>query len=337
MNKSKIILASVGGTIGVAVLVMGYLVWTSFAAKTAAIEGDEDGNDGLETVEENASRLSKKEIYPCAASVKAVESNEAAVVAWKDEAFKLAARGDRPVKPTTTAQFKSDMVDEAKRLLALPGAVQGLIAKPDFAFGPFKEYIAEGKMPSEGKLAQLQRQWGDVVLMVETLAKCGIAELVDVQLKENVEQKEEQAPRKVKTVKKAKKDAEIEPTLQPSAQTYVLTFMTKPQGFVKCLNAFETSERFIVVESFGFVRDKDVIQTALGGDEKKDAAQQTGGRRRNRRDGAMHENKKSENEEKPKNGIITDPLLDAPFKVELTISTYDFKTLEEAAKEEDKK
>jgi len=335
MNKSKIILLSVGGTIGVAVLVMGYLVWTAFAAKTAAIEGDDDGNDGLETVEEKVMTLSKKPVYPCAASVKAVESNETVVVAWKDEAFKLASRGDRPVKATTTAQFKSDMVDEAKRLISLPGGVQGKIAKPDFAFGPFKEYIAEGKMPAEARLVQLQRQWSDVVLMVETLAKCGIAELLDVQLKEKAEQKDEPAPKKV-VGKKGKKGAEVESTIKPSSETFVLTFTTKPQGFVKCLNAFETSERFFVVENFGFTREKDVIKSAIGGEEKNEARRTSdGGRRRRGRQTA--EQNKEEETEKPKNGIITDPLMDAPFKVELTISTYDFKTLEEAAKEEEKK
>jgi len=332
MNKSKIILLSVGATVGIAVLVMGYLVWTAFAAKTAAIEGNDEGTDGLETVEENAMRLTKKAVYPCAASVKAIESNETVVVAWKDEAFKLAARGDRPVQPTTTAQFKTDMVNDANRLRGLPGVVMGKIAKPEFAFGPFKEYIVEGKMPAEGRLVQLQRQWGDIVLMVETLAKCGIAEILDIQLKDGEERKNE--PQAKKLAKKGKK-GEVESAIKPSAQTYVLTFTTKPQGFVKCLNAFETSERFFVAENFGFTREKDVIQTALVGDDKKEGANFTGGTGRRGRDRRQHQTVKEE--EKPKNGIITDPQLDAPFKVELTISTYDFKTLEESAKEESAK
>ena len=339
MNKSKIVLAATGGVIGLAVLAMAFLVWRAFAAKVAAAEGDEE-NEGLETVVADANRLSRKPVYPCAASVKAIASNETLAAEWKAEAFKLASRGDRPVKPMTAAQFKTDMVTEAKRLVGLPGGVQGKIAKPDFPFGPFREYIAEGKMPSESRIPELQRQWDDLTLIVETLSGCGVSELVDVQLKAKVEEQPEESSSRAKRrpVKNRKAKAEEDAAASaPSEQGYVITFTTRPLGFVKCINAFETCERFCVVEDFSFLRENDVIATALGGGDKKDAAaQQTGGRRRRR---GQAEVQKAEDGEKPKNGIITDPLLDAPFKVTLTVSTYDFKTLQDAPKEneEDKK
>ena len=333
MNKSKMILAATGGVIGVAVLVMAYLVWSAYAAQTAAMEGD-DESEGLETVTANASRLSQKKPYPCEASVKEVASNEVVVSEWQAEAFKLAARGDRPIKAITPAQFKTDMMEDAKRLLALPGLVQGKIAKPDFAFGPFKEYIAEGKMPSEQRLAELQRQWGDVTTIVELLAASGIAELTDVQIRPPEEEKAVEQPAKGKRAAKGKAAAGT--AVKPSAQRYAVSFTTKPVGFVKCVNAFETSERFFAVDGFTFSRENDVIASALGGGDKKDASQlsASGGRRR-RRGGVVVEQKEDEN--KPKNGIITDPLLDAPLKVEMLISSYDFKTLQETPKEEEKK
>ena len=340
MNKSKIILAATGGAIGLAVLVMAFLVWRAYAAKVAASEGDEE-NEGLETVVESANRLSRKPVYPCSESVKAIASNEALTVAWKDEAFKLASRGDRPVKPMTAAQFKTDMVAEAKRLVGLPGGVQGKIAKPEFTFGPFREYIAEGKMPSEAKLPELQRQWDDLTLIVETLSGCGVSEIVDVQLKAKTEKQPDaddaKGRRRPVRNRKAKADDDAASAGAPSEQGYVITFTTRPLGFVKCINALETCERFFVVEGFTFVREKDVIAEALGGGDKKDAAaQQSVGRRRRR---GPVDVQKAEGEGKPKNGIITDPLLDAPFKVILSVSTYDFKTLQEAPKEneEDKK
>lgn len=334
MNKSKIILAATGGVIGIAALVMAFFAWSAYSAKTAALEGDEEeGTEGLETVQETAQKLSRDKVYPCAASVKAVQSNETLLVEWKDEAFKLASRGDRPVKPTTPAQFKADMVGEAQRLLALPGLVQGRIAKPDFAFGPFKEYIAEGKMPAEAKLAELQRQWDDIVLIVETLSKCGAAELVDVQFKAKAET--ETSEKDVRKKKNAKNAKAVSQEKEPSVQGYVVTFTTRPLGFVKSLNALETCERFVVVEGFAFHRERDVLNEALGGGDKKESQQQATGRRRRR--GAAAVVKAEADEDKPKGGIITDPLLDAPFKVELTLSTYDFRTLEETAKEEDKK
>ena len=335
MNKSKMILAVTGGVIGVAVLVMAYLVWSALSAKTAALEGN-DESEGLESVEENARKLMRSKVFPCQKSVDLVKSNEEAVVTWKAEALKLAARGDRPVRKTTPAQFKADMIDEAKRLTGLTNSASASIMKADFAFGPFKDYIAEGKMPAEAKLAELQRQWDDVVLLVETLARSGIAELVDVQFKAAAAEAAEDAKndRKGGKKKKSAKSAKGPETDEqgPSAQGYVLTFRTRPLGLVRSLNALATCERFAVVEGLAFSHEKDSLSEKLGGGEKKEAAQQTSGRRRRR--GAQVAAEKVE-EAKPKDsGIVTDPLLDDPFRVELTVTTYDFRTLEE--KEEKK-
>ena len=166
------------------VLVLSFLVWQAFSAKTAAIEGDdEEGIDGLETVETRAQGLSRKPVYPCAKSVDAIAANQAAIDGWCKEGLKLAARGDKVFPKTTPAQFKTDIVNDAKRLMALPGGVGGKLVKPDFAFGPFKDYIIEGKMPSDAELAELQRKWDDVATITEMLATNGVAELVDVQFK----------------------------------------------------------------------------------------------------------------------------------------------------------
>ena len=135
MNKTKIILAGIGGAIGLVVLVLAFLVWQAFSAKTAAIEGDdEEGVDGLETVETRVQGLLHKPVYPSAASVTAVEANLQAVDDWRKEGLSLAVRGDRVYPRTTPAQFKTDIVADAKRLMALPGAAEGRLVKSDFAF-----------------------------------------------------------------------------------------------------------------------------------------------------------------------------------------------------------
>lgn len=332
MNKSKMILAVTGGVIGVAVLVMAYLVWSALSAKTAALEGD-DEREGLESVEETARKLMRGKVFPCQKSVDMIKSNEEAVVSWQSEAFRLAARGDRPVRKTTPAQFKADMIDEAKRLTELTNSVSAHIMKPDFAFGPFKDYIAEGKMPAEAKLVELQRQWDDVVLLVETLAQNGIAEFVDIQFKAQPAGESAEDAKNVKKKKNAKgaKGAESE-KVGPSAQGYVLTFKTRPLGLVRSLNALATCERFAVVEGLVFSHERDSLSEKLGGGDKKEVQQQTTGRRRRRGLQAVAE--KTEADKPKSDGIVTDPLLDDPFKVELTVITYDFRTLEE--KEEKK-
>ena len=339
MNKNKIILAGIGGTVGLAVLVMAYFTWSAYSAKTAAAEGDdEEGVDGLETVVAKAETLSRKPVYPCAASLTAIESNRAAVVAWQKEATDLATRGDRVYEKTTSAQFKTDIVSGAKRLAALPGSVNGKLVKPEFAFGPFKGFIAEGKMPAESQLAELQRRWDDVVTVVEILATNGVAELVDVQFKASKE--EAQQPERGKAKKPVRKTTKTSQTSQtsqtsPTSYSYVFTVATKPTGFVKAMNALVVADRFIAVDDFSFVRPKDALAEELGDGDKKSAAQQTGGRRGRRRAAAVEEKKEEKGD--AKGGIVTDPLLDAPLTVALTVTVYDFRSLEEVKTEEVKK
>ena len=275
MNKTKMILAGIGGAAGLVVLVLAFLVWQAFSAKTAAIEGDdEEGVDGLETVEARAQSLSRKPVYPCAASVSAIAENQGKIDEWCKEGLALAARGDKVFPKTTPAQFKTDLVADAKRLMDLPGAVQGKLAKPDFAFGPFRNYIAEGKMPAEAELAELQRRWDDVVTVTELLVTNGVVELVDVQFAAAKKDEANEAKDKRNARDKRKGSANSKPQNLKTSSTsfsYVFTFAARPAAFIRTVNALESCERFVTVDSFSFARPTDVLAEALGGDEKKKA------------------------------------------------------------------
>ena len=288
MNKTKVILSATGGTIVVAVLAMAYFVWNSYAAKIAAAEGDEDeGVDGLEQVIARADSLSRKRPYPGEDSVREIVSNREAVVAWREGAFSLASRGDRPVMPTTDAAFKEFIVGDAKRIASLPGD-GGHIAADDFDFGPFKPYISEGKLPSREELPVLQRQWDDFATVAETLSTCGAVRITAFAFK--VAQKavepenNKRQSRSSRGGKKAQKpDARKSEASGPSLQTYSISFQTRAPAFVKILNALGTLERFVVVDDFSFARETDVVAAALGADEKKESSPQPGRRRRGRR------------------------------------------------------
>ena len=338
MNKTKMTLAVIGGVMGLLVLGMAYFTWSAFSAKTAAIEGDdEEGTDGLETVVSKAQTLSRKPVYPCAASLKAIESNQTLVAEWRAEARKLASRGDRVYEKTTPATFKTFLVADAKRLTALPGRVNGALAQPEFAFGPFKDYISEGKMPAEAQLAELQRRWDDIATVVEMLATSGIAELTDVQFgagadTEKKDEKEDRNRRNNRKSRKPEKKAAGD-SLAPRAFSYVFKFNAKPSAFVKVINALETSERFITVDGFTFSHERDVIAAALGGDDERKGEAAAGGGRRGRRGRRAHAAEPTPQEvadaAAAKSGIVTDPQLDPPFAVTLSLTVHDFRSLEE--------
>ena len=348
MNKTKMILAGTGGAIGLVALVLAFLVWQAFSAKTAAIEGDdEEGTDGLETVEARAQSMSRKPVYPCAASLSAIAANQKAVDDWCKEGLSLAAQGDKVFSKTTPAQFKTDLVADARRLADLPGKAGGKLVKPDFAFGPFKDYIIEGKMPSETELGELQRKWDDVATVTELLSTNGIAELIDVQFKAAAkdERPETKDTRRGKTDKRKGSAKSNNRTIEQSiiSHSYVFTFTAKPAAFIRTLNALESCERFITVDDFSFVRPSDVIAESLGGEEKKASEAQASGRRgrRGRRGGdavaaPVAEGGDGTEKAEGRNRIVTDPLLDAPMTVTMTVTVHDFRSLEEKSEEGEK-
>ena len=340
MNKTKMILAGTGGAIGFVTLMLAFLVWQAFSAKTAAIEGDdEEGTDGLETVETRVQTLSRKPVYPSAASLAAIAENQRVIDEWCKESLALAARGDKVFPKTTPAQFKTDLVADAKRLMDFPGSAQGKLTKPDFAFGPFKNYIAEGKMPSETELTELQRRWDDVVTVTELLVTNGVSELVDVQFKAKAAEANEDRDKKDSRGKRDKrKSPQVAPAtlVSPVAFSYVFTFAARPSAFIRTINALESCERFVTVDSFSLARPADVIAEAFGGDEKKAEAQASGRRgRRGRRGAETVEAPASklagtEGDAGSKNKIVTDPVLDAPMTVTLTLTVHDFRSLEDS-------
>ncbi len=345
MNKNRMILAVTGGVIGIAVLAVSYLVWNAWAAKIAALEGDdEEGEKGLETLRadiEKFSRLGvKNNVYPSAESEKAINAQAESMTEWMAGARRLAARGDRVYEKTTPPAFKTFIVRDAKRLASLPGAVSGMLTQPDFAFGPFKGYIAGGDLPSDAQLAELQRRWDDVATVTETLSACGVSELVDVKFKAAEKKAEEdesnargnrrQARKKPARKGGAKADADGA-AKTVSSFSYEFSFTARPAALVKVVNAMETCDRFVSVEDFSFRRDKDAIAESIGADEKKGDSASTGGRRRRR--GAAVKVAMDETENAAaKSGIVTDPVADAPFSVTMTVTVHDFKSLEDDEK-----
>lgn len=342
MSKSRIILAALGGGIAVVAAVLAAFVYFSYSAKVAAVEGDEE-TDGLETVVSKVQKHSRAEIYPSAKSVKELDENAEKVAEWLKSVRMHAASGDRAFPKTTPAAFKTFVVNDAKRLASLPGGVEGVIARADFAFGPFKNYITGGEMPSEAQLKDLQRAWDDIATVMETLSGCGVSEVLDVQNKaedKKTEAEEEDSKSKRKARRQQRKKgkaaaaADAAKTSLSSARSYVFVFSARAQAIVKAVNAFATCERFITVDDLTFRRAGDVVAAALAGEDKKADGASNRGRRR-RRGGDAAQDRAADAPAPAADGVVTDPVRDAPMNVTMTLTVHDFGSLNDTEKSEE--
>ena len=335
MNKTKTTLAAVGGVSLVAVLAAGFFAWSAFSAKTAAQEGNDEGIEGLDSVLGKAERLMAKPIRPSEESVRQLTDACGTVKSWKDDAFALASAGDRRIQPTTEAAFKEFVVGDARRLQALPAGAEKKTLDPAFDFGPFKPYIAEGKMPDRASIRELQRKWDDVATLLEVLSESGVESVTAIELKTASAPKEEEQSSKKAKKKQGKKSA-VPAAALPAANTYVISCRMRPASLVKAVNALAKDSRFTVVSDFSLRREKDTLAEVLGAEKKDDvAASSSGGRRRRRGATAVEKKGPSETaDETPRGTVVTDRVEDAQFEPRLTVEVYDFQT---AAAVEEKK
>jgi len=333
MNKTRIILAATGGGIALAVLVLAVLTWMAFADRTAAFEGGEEGA-GLEGAVSQVARLMAKKPYPSVENKKRLDANRQIVEDWCAAVRKDVSRGDWcAIAGCTPAQFKEQLATDVKGMLALKGPSKEPVVKPDFGFGPFRDYLAD-KMPSADQLPRLQRQWYDLTSLVDLLATNGVAQITDLQVVDRAAAEAAKAAEDAKGKKKTKKakankaKADAGATKEPSVETYRLSFVASASVLAEVLRVLSFQERFTVVEDFGFVRERDAISAALGGgSEKKEAVAATG--RRGRRRAAREESEKTDAAAEKKNAVVFDPAADSAVKADLTVSVYDFRSLED--------
>ena len=334
LSKNQIVMLSIGGVALVASLAFGYLAFSAYSAKSEASENAERDSGSVRS-------LLGAAISPDAASVAAVNKNRDALAGWTEAAISTASAGDRSIATDVNeAAFKQKLVDEARVLSGLPGGVGGKIMKDVSAFG-FPEFVSGDKLPDKDQLPHLQRQWGDVCILVKTLSDCGVVEVVRIEPGVAAKQQAQAPVEPKKDAKKSKKrkkgkDAEDEKPAY-TEEKYAIDFRAKPAALVKVVNALAASQRFIVVESLDFAREGDMIGKALGdGDKKAAAEQQASSRPRRRRRGAEQpefgaDASTPDAAAEADNGIVNDPDKEEPFLVKAIVLTYDFGSAAQAS------
>lgn len=321
ISKNQTIMVTIGAVALVSAAAVGYLAFDAYSTKVEAADECEGSASAIQ-------RLLRADVSPDKESELAYKKNSDILTGWAEAALAAASSGDRAISPDVNeAAFKQRLVDEARALSQLEGGVNGKIVKPDFTFG-FPDFVTGDKIPERARLPQLQRQWGDIKTLVEALQLAGVEEIVAIgavapTVKANPEEEQSRSRKK----KRKKKSEEEKPVY--TVEKYTVDFRAKPAALVKVVNALATSVRFVVVESMSFVREGDMIASAIAEDPKKAEGQQTTSRRRRRRQQAEVQQAAefgAAEEQAKKSGIVNDPGQEAPFLVKMEVSTYDFGT-----------
>ncbi len=332
MNKNKIVMCAIGGTGLVIALVLGYLTYSAWEERV-------EKEDSLDSMKAKVKRISSGPIAPQQASVDAIDENCKNLAIWFDKAFDVAARGDKAFPAgVSQAEFRNQLREESDEKRKLPGAADGRLVAEDFDFG-FKDILFEGKIPAAADIPVLQRQWDDIKLFVDTLAECGALQILRIE-KEAPKAKEDEAAAEAQRQKNHRNrsgrnnrrgaQADEEENQLADAKTYTVEFLARPPAFIRAVNAFAKTERFVVAELVSFERKEDALDAILGGKEKDEP--QAAPHRRRRAAQEQQEAAAQEQQEAAaaqgakKKGVVTDPVTEKPFTVTLKLVTYDFGT-----------
>ena len=320
MANGKVVAGIAGGVFVVAAGVLGYLFYDAYSSRTETEQELEDGIDSYR-------RMNAAAVFPSRKSIDAVVTNQAVCAAWRERAENFASRGDRVVpQDETPASFKQRLANEVRRLVALPGGVEGHLAAPNFYFG-FEKYLGESAvLPEAAAVPRLSEQLAAISRFAEIFAESGVVEVKSVRREEAVAKKDDDEDPKPRKSAKGRKTADEADGAKMTSLEYAVSILVRPSAFVETLNALTADQRFTVVKGFAFHSTGDMIVDRLNAAEallaKKDEPQNA--RRRRRRGSSFAEESAAEQAPKGDDRLVVDPELDAPVQVDMKLVVYDF-------------
>lgn len=330
MSKGKIIAFAAGGTFVLAIAAIGcflFYTYTTCSEKESELESEVSRYRNL-VGDEISCRKKIEPVFPSQKSVNSVNSNIVDCTKWLEDATAFAAQGDRQ-KPQeeTPVSFKQRLADEVRRLVSLPGGVEGRLAAQNFYFG-FEKYLGESAvLPEPADVPRLSVQLAAISRFADIFAKAGVTEVKAIRRAEKTADKDqEDAGKPSKAKGKARKNVSDEKKPEVSSMDYNVSILVHPSAFVETLNALTADTRFTVVKNFAFRSTGDMIVDRINAAEallaKKNEPESTGRRRRRR--GFAAEEPAAEQAPKGDDRLVVDPELDMPVQVDMTLSVYDF-------------
>lgn len=324
MTKQQKLGACFGGAVGVCVLALGWFLYSAYADYQAALDGDEEGTEGLTAAKEKNNKFyTESNPFPSSDSIKQVESNKTVYAGWRNQATVLAARGDCPPPPSDLdgTVFKQNLFEQVSKMQKLPGGVGGRICAEKFLFG-FDQYLGEsGKTPETLELLKLYAQFVTITNVVDLFHASGVLEIRKIERLEMQVKEEDAHARGGQRNRdgKGKAGQNAVADLAPKHFDFNLEYVVRASSFVKVLNGLAKSQRFYVVNNLSFEQEGDSLKSRL----ERVASGASGGTTSARDRRGRGRDRNHENNVEVESGVVTNPET-TPILVRMKLSVYDF-------------
>lgn len=318
LSKQQMIGAIGAGVFTVCAGGLGYMLWDAYSVRTEAEEQ-------LDSETQSFNGYNQSPVFPSKKSIDSVKSNEQVYAAWYDAAHAFAAGGDRVLPIETPPIFKQRLQNEVRRMVALPGGLDGKIAAPEFLFG-FDQFLGEGGvLPKDAEVPLLAVQLDAISRVVGIFADSGIVQITSVaRVARKTDEDEDRGKKKSKGKKNAEADEKV------TELDFEFGFTTRAPALVGVMNRLASDRRFLSVKALAFKQGADTVVERLDAiaaaeaEAAKPATAATGGRRGRRGRGGFADSAAEKKEPAAVDALVTDPETDAPIAVTMTVTLHDF-------------
>jgi len=314
MKRNKIIMIA---SSVITILVCGFVGWLLISASLTRKSEYNERNASFASL----ANIYKSKVFPSEENIERTKANQKELEGWLLNASNILHQGDLPAEQLTPSAFKQDLQAAVRKLSGHAGSKKGKIVLPVFHFG-FDQYLGESdSLPQMDNVPRLTSQLRIIEKVCNELYAANITSLESIKREvfesaktEEVRPEENSRRRRSSSNKNSsgsnKTVQEDNSSDYFSKQRFTFEFVATPAAFVEVLNKLASTDLFIVVAETSFVKTGDQLAVLQAGAKKDDA------------EGVV---KKDPATMTHVERMITNPDIDPPVKVTLTIDVFSFK------------
>lgn len=318
MSRQKILMIVFG-------VITGVLCVVALIFVVMAIGSANEAEAQRNSLHDELQRIYQSKMFPSEENVKRVQEDQKALETWLGNVSNVLHVSEGVVDATQTPpRFKQVLQNTVRSLIADPRAHKTVIAS-DFKFG-FDKYLGESdSLPSKEHVVRLSQQLNVIQALADELLTCKISKLERVgrEMFDDAEADKDK-PQETGGRRRGRQAAVQQPQKQAVAkpaeisdlftkQQFVLEFQARPAEFAQVVNRLASMDLFVVVSEIEFQKTDDPM--TQWEQRKKESSKKR----------ADETEKKVDLAKVPHaERIVSEPTLDPPVRVKITLDVYTF-------------
>jgi len=324
MSRQHIGMIAAAVVAGVACLGVGACFLSAFMASKAA---EAQRNESYETLE----KCYQAKIFPSDENVARIAEDQNRLGEWMGSVSNLLHKGDLKIHAYTPVRFKQILQDSVREMQGQKGgAGKGRVAE-DFKFG-FDKYLGESdSLPQKEHVARLAEQLDIIHQIVAEMYAANIVRLDQIErevfegggdpaLNKPKEESGRRRPRRSEPTspERVTRSASADPMMGRlcTKQRVTVAFTARPAALSDVLNRLAAMDLFVVVADLEFKKTDDPLSRQDV--RKKDAAASARGGEKTVKEVDVSALPVADR-------IVTDPELEPPMGVRISLDVYSFK------------